>query len=620
MAGLQSGYTPLVHMPVIDAAQNFAAIVTANSVTASQNGHYALDIDVTDAAHHKLYAMAGSVVYFVPHGAATDPFFLYDRFPDLPPLSPGTGYLLCGLWPADFSRLQRVLPVGVPAPLMVVYFNVDPTSVVTALEPVVQEMPDKALTDDPLVGDHQQHVNDYLARVQLGEAGVFVTGGTHVGNMAGNRLTLFFSGADHVSGLSPILHIRGMPDYGDPKWANHPLIEAVSTLPVPVDIYLQFEVWNPTAQSFKPLPGGMSVDLVDDDVVLDATLLTTTTDASGNGQAHFSTADLQAIDGSEPDLYFQVHLGSDNPDPSLISDPWSTEEWVRLMGVWPYHTGDGYYGDFAGTRLGDPTHPLLFHIGLGYWADLISHRPPVSVQQQLHADSRAVHFIEDPGGNPTPTEPGWDPPINLDYYPIRVTTLPTIDNQVLTPMEVLRHIRLEINTLVDASLFGFTLKDPTADSATWTSTDPADAPALQQLLGIVLTIDFYGMGVNADNGSVVVSDIDTAHFTFSTIWTPFFEDLNHPVSGNREIGFAAQPDGSWVFYTRGADRPTTRFDDEMSAIEFRGADVSWKSLQRGVADFVNGNGGVAVVEPAFSVRFPWKPVKKVYWNPATPRL
>jgi hypothetical protein len=614
-----SGYTPTFHMPIIDSSQNFAAIKAANIITASQVDHYALKITVTNATHRKLFSMAGGVVYFAPQNVSPDPFLLYDIYPNLPPLLPGTGFLVQMIWPADFKKLNSVLPIGVPPPMQIVYLNVAPSTVRPALKPFVQKLPDKWLTDAPVAGNHEQYVEGFLDKFLLGKAGVFVEGGTYIGDMAMADFTLFFAGTD-LNGLSPILHVRDMPDYGGVQWHSHPLIEIVSALPVPVDIYAEFNLWDNSEKVFKPLPSGVTIDLTDyDPDPSNADLDSKTTDENSYGKVQFHFSNIQNIDEIKPDLFFRVHLGNHNPDPNLLVDPWTSREWVfsTLLGF--YNTGSGYFEDFDGTRLGSETLPLLFRIGLGFWADLISFRPSVSIQQQLKASnpSAEVQFIEDAGDSEFPEEPGLTPDVNLDYYPVSVKTFPTVGGQLLTPMDLLRHVRLNINTLVDTSLFEFDLKNVPPE---WASANPAVLQELQQLLGLVVKIDFYQWSINAEDGSVVLSSIDTTQFTFSTIYTGILDDSFHPVSGNRQIGFTPQQDGSYIFYTRGADRPTTTQDDFFSALEFHGADVSWKSLQQGIADFVNANGGVASVQPSVSARFPWNDVKAKYWNPTTGRI
>ena len=313
-----AGYTPRFHMPIIDSSQDYAAIKIANVVTSSPENHYALRITVTDTTYNRLFSMVGSIVYFVPENAFSDPLLLFQSYPDLPPLSPGTGFLAQVVWPTDFSKLTKVLPVGVPPPTQIVYLNVVPTSVHDALKPFVEPLPDKWLTDDPSAGDHEQHVEEFLAKVLEGKAGVFVPGGQKIGKIATTEFTLFLASSD-FNGLSPILHIRDMPNYGGEQWSGHPLIESVSTLPVPVNVYAEFKVWDDSDKAFKPLPSGVTVRLMDfDPEPQDELLQSITTDENSNGKTHFTFPDIQTIDESEPDLFFEVDLGNHNPDPAVL--------------------------------------------------------------------------------------------------------------------------------------------------------------------------------------------------------------------------------------------------------------------------------------------------------------
>jgi hypothetical protein len=47
------------------------------------------------------------------------------------------------------------------------------------------------------------------------------------------------------------------------------------------------------------------------------------------------------------------------------------------------------------------------------------------------------------------------------------------------------------------------------------------------LPGAVVSIDMFSSGVNVDDGAVVLSEITSDHWIFSTLWTP--DDGDHPV-------------------------------------------------------------------------------------------
>ncbi|MEN7341449.1 MAG: S8 family serine peptidase [Pseudomonadota bacterium] len=235
---------------------------------------------------------------------------------------------------------------------------------------------------------------------------------------------------------------------------------------------------------------------------------------------------------------------------------------------------------------------------LSAWQHLISFRPPVGVQRSLvrsYAPDWSVHKIEDAHGD-----------INLDYYPIRVVRLPRVGGRTISAQELLRMLRLNIDGFIDTRISSFRPYNR-ASARRWRSSTP---------VGSVLHIDMKTAGgyLNPDDGSVVCARATASDWIFSTIWTP--ADFGHPVSGNRQFGFTQQ-NGEWIFYTRGADRTTGRVDSLMSGTVFSKADDLWRSLQRGLTDFINTNGGAAVYLSRTSRRYNWPAVKSSYWRPST---
>ncbi len=248
----------------------------------------------------------------------------------------------------------------------------------------------------------------------------------------------------------------------------------------------------------------------------------------------------------------------------------------------------------ADTEESTPSESLP---NLSAWQDLISFRPPLSVQRSLvrsYAPDWSVHRIEDARGD-----------INLDFYPVRVNRLPIVSGRRLTAEQLLGTLRLNIDRFIDTRYASFRPYNAAANRR-WRSSSP---------LGSVIHIDMRTAGgyVNPDDGSVVCSRFAPDHWVFSTIWTP--ADFGHPVSGNRQFGFLRQ-DGEYIFYTRGADRTTGRLDSAMSGTVFGKADALWRSLQRGLANFVNSNGGTAVWTSRVSRRHNWSAVKRRYWRPS----
>lgn len=255
-----------------------------------------------------------------------------------------------------------------------------------------------------------------------------------------------------------------------------------------------------------------------------------------------------------------------------------------------------------------PTPPFP---ALKDWENLISFRPPAAIQfgvnerfSSIVLPNRVCHAIEDGLG-----------PINLDYYPIRISAMPVFGDRMMTGVELLEFIRIdfnkgELNKFVDSSPDGaiFNPYDSSIDDSLW----------LSGLIGAVISIDIIVSNIvvsnlNPDDGSVVLSEAAPNHWTFSTIRTP--NDLNHPVSGNRQFGFFPTVAGEFVFYIRGADRLTTFIDEILGDTVFAGGNNLWLSFQRRVAEFVNGNHGLATIESPLSDRYDWLAVQADYFHP-----
>jgi GH24 family phage-related lysozyme (muramidase)/uncharacterized protein YycO len=238
--------------------------------------------------------------------------------------------------------------------------------------------------------------------------------------------------------------------------------------------------------------------------------------------------------------------------------------------------------------------PLSF--SAAEWETLISFRPPTAIQSAVNAKgvNWHVHRLEDANGD-----------INLDYYPVTITRLPSISGRTVTADELLSHIRLNFNSFVDTNVSEFAPYDG-SEAGVWQSPAP---------LGSVVHIDMKSAEgwLNLDDGSVVVAEFAPDHWIFATIWTVL--DAAHPVSGNRKFGVATDESGNMLFYTRGADRATGLLDVAAMSVVFASAHNLWLSLQQGVANFVNSNGGAASIGTATSIRTPWPTVQSSYHHP-----
>jgi hypothetical protein len=254
-----------------------------------------------------------------------------------------------------------------------------------------------------------------------------------------------------------------------------------------------------------------------------------------------------------------------------------------------------------------PPTPVPSPPALQAWERLISFRPPEAMQAGLNArfglfgPTRVVHAIEDAKG-----------PINLDFYPVRVSALPTDGGSTMTAEQLLEFVRRNINSFVDGAPNGCTFQpyDALIDTGAWL---PPFLPL--PFPGAVISIDMFSSGINVDDGAVVAAEVASDHWIFSTLWTP--DDGGHPVSGNRQFGFVPASAGEFVFFTRGADRTTSALDSVASATVFGAAHHLWLSFQHRLAAFVNSNGGLATIESATSHRYDWPTVQGTYHHPAT---
>jgi hypothetical protein len=265
-------------------------------------------------------------------------------------------------------------------------------------------------------------------------------------------------------------------------------------------------------------------------------------------------------------------------------------------------------------------------VSLKEWCDLMKMKPPEQVLAELKARNMSLHDIEDAAGGD----------VNLDYYPVTITQMPTIDGQQLTPEQFVQYMRDNPDKFFDTNLADFNPYDP-KDGTRWASDDP---------LGSVFNIDM-GLGSswldwvdNVDDGSVVASEVTNRNWIFSTIYTR--GDMAHPVSGNREFGYTnfGREGGNQqevVVYTRGADRLTRRADVALNAttgpladawrhltgnaagepwfgnkgVPFAAADELWSRFQRRVYDFVKSHDGEATIGDRVSRRVDYEAMKKL---------
>lgn len=294
---------------------------------------------------------------------------------------------------------------------------------------------------------------------------------------------------------------------------------------------------------------------------------------------------------------------------------------------------------------GSPCHlsPPADAMGLADWQYLINFRPPAAVKSSIHKrlhqeafGTPDYHAIEGGAGA-----------INLDFYPVYLDQLPTIDGVQLTPQEVLTYFRKNLSSFMDTSKVTFGSYD-TEDYVKWQSDDPIGS-VMRFHMGLLdyvgtthipligdVVLDTHAQGeswmplVNPENAGVVASEITSDHWIFATLWTP--KDQNHPVSGSRQFGVGTRcvtdtysstydrifsdpltQDIPFV-YMRGADRCTTIPDWIVCGKIFDGANACWSGACKKLQAWVNSNGGRASIPGCISNRYDWDAVKAVYWQ------
>lgn len=196
--------------------------------------------------------------------------------------------------------------------------------------------------------------------------------------------------------------------------------------------------------------------------------------------------------------------------------------------------------------------------------------------------------------------------INMDFFGIKITTLPSIGGTPFTADGLMEYIRKNLNSFLDSSVAVFEPYNygSVNDSALWHSSNP---------LNTVLSIDVPG----ADNAFAVVHHYTNSTLAISTMHDPRFGNL--PVAGSRDIAYVQNTDGSYTFYTWGVDRVTQWLEETLYYVSLNGAssfsfshtDAIWNSFRASLYNFVMSNGGAATLLPIETYRPNWSTVKDV---------
>ena len=164
--------------------------------------------------------------------------------------------------------------------------------------------------------------------------------------------------------------------------------------------------------------------------------------------------------------------------------------------------------------------------------------------------------------------------MNLDYFGVTIDEIPDLNDDSIpeSPEEFLSHIRKNINSFVNTNLGEFVPLPE--DVALWDSDNP--------FLSIV------EIAIPLNHGSVITSQVESCCWIFTTLNAPYGGDNIHPVSGHRQFGFSVNSDGSFTYYTKGADRISKWWYLLGEPLSFEIPDLLWGSFQNKIKEFVNG--------------------------------
>jgi hypothetical protein len=224
------------------------------------------------------------------------------------------------------------------------------------------------------------------------------------------------------------------------------------------------------------------------------------------------------------------------------------------------------------------------------WKSLIDFRPSPELQSALNQH----------GWHPQDLSQGVSRNVNLDYYAVDISNLPTLGGKEMTSNSFLEFIRSRLNFFVDHSLGSFSPGNET-ERADWIAGKIGSKVVFDMEIPTISPVPRI-----ARPAQVVLIDKGPDYWRFATGW-----DIppKHPVSGVREFGIKTLPNGHSLFYTRGADRISdSPIDSLLENMIFDSGDASWRGMMDRVLDFVSTHSGQASLSAPSVNRPCWEDV------------
>ncbi|MCW3074361.1 MAG: cell well associated RhsD protein [Flaviaesturariibacter sp.] len=199
--------------------------------------------------------------------------------------------------------------------------------------------------------------------------------------------------------------------------------------------------------------------------------------------------------------------------------------------------------------------------------------------------------------------------LNRDYYSVKIDQLPKNFN---SPGDFFSFVRVNLNHFMKGGGNSFEPYDGGED-ALWKSANP---------LSSIMRFKGRVGGYNIDDADVVTSNYSysdkAAYWVFKPVTDISFlslgspslaGDANHPLAGYRQFGIAPNQENGSTFYVRGVDRAWGIGDALLQNVVFNSADILWNIVMKNIANYINTNGGKAIVSDPISDRVNWFKLK-----------